>query len=609
MMPPTLSLGSLRSGYASGGLRPADVAETVLARIAARGDDAVWISVVEPDYLRSAAAALDPADRDRMPLWGVPFAVKDNIDIVGMATTAACPGFAYEPRSTAPLVERLLEAGALLVGKTNLDQFATGLNGTRSPYGVPVSVADPELIAGGSSSGSAVAVAAGLVSFAIGTDTAGSGRVPAALNGVVGIKPTHGLVSTRGIVPACRSLDCPSVFATCVADASAVLTAIAAYDDLDPYSKPLPTPSTPVVRVPLNGLRVAIPDHIDTWGARGERECWEHLVERLTGAGAELVAVPTGPFFDAGDQLYRGAWLAERLHSLAQFLDGSADEVLPVIRDVLRGADAVSGVDAFAALDSMQELHRRASRLLADVDVLVTPTVTETFAVQEMLADPVDLNARLGRFTTFTNLLDLCALALPAGKGAGGHPFGVTVQAAAGKDGMVAAVGTAIEALVGGIPAAAVAGARADGPATSIHLAVVGAHLAGFPLHGQLLERGAELVARTSTAPRYRLYRLRDSTPPKPGLRRVGETGREIAVEVYRVPLTEVGRFLAQVAAPLAIGQIELADGSVVHGFVCEPWGLDGAEDITAHGGWAEYAAATGMETATVGVPTRTPYV
>ncbi|RHW27036.1 allophanate hydrolase [Nocardioides immobilis] len=590
MTDPTLEPGSLRSGYASGRCTPAQVVETVLARIAARGDDGVWICMVEPDHLRNAAAALDPADRERLPLWGVPFAVKDNIDVAGMPTTAACPGFAYEPTTTAPVVERLLEAGALLVGKTNLDQFATGLNGTRSPYGVPVSVADPDLISGGSSSGSAVVVAAGLVSFAIGTDTAGSGRVPAALNGVVGLKPTHGLVSTRGIVPACRSLDCPSVFTTSVADASAVLAVLASYDELDPYARPLGKPSPPL-RMPLDRLRIGIPDQICAWGARGERACWDELLSRLTGAGAELVAVPMEPFFEAGDQLYGGAWLAERLHGLATFLGERSNEVLPEIREVLLGAGGVSGVEAFGAFDRMQALRRTVSRLLATVDVLITPTVTETFAVAEMVADPVALNARLGRFTTFTNLLDLCALAVPAGRGAGGHPFGVTVQAAAGKDATISAVGAAIEALLGDAPTPAAA--WAEPPAATLDLAVVGAHLAGFPLHEQLVERGAQLVARTATAPRYRLYRLLDAHPPKPALSRTGSSGSEIAVEVYRLPLAEVGGFLAHVAAPLAIGQVELADGSFVHGFVCEPWGLDGAEDITAHGGWAAYCGST----------------
>jgi len=589
MTSPSLDLGSLRDGYRSGACTPGEVVESILTRIRQRGADGVWISLVDPADLRRSYRALDPADMDRLPLWGVPFAVKDNVDVAGLPTTAACPGFAYEPTQSAPLVDRLLAAGALLIGKSNLDQFATGLNGTRSPYGVPVSVADPELIAGGSSSGSAVAVAAGLVTFAIGTDTAGSGRVPAALNGVVGGKPSRGLVSIRGIVPACRSLDCPSVFATSVADVSTILATIAAYDDLDPFSRPLPLPPAAVVPVSLHGLRVGIPDRIESWGSRGEQECWDRLVELLAGAGAELVAVPMGPLFEAGDQLYGGAWLAERLSSIEWFLDEQPDQVLPVIREVLSRADDVSGVDTFAALDRIQELQRATSRLFAGIEVLVTPTVTETFSVAELLADPIELNTRLGRFTTFTNLLDLCALAVPAGRGADGHPFGVTVQAAAGADGTIVAVGAAIEGLVGGLPtpAAAEAGTR---PAT-LDLAVVGAHLAGFPLHGQLLERGAQLVARTTTAPCYRLYRLPDATPPKPGIRRVGESGTGIAVEVYRLPLAQVGGFLAQVAAPLAIGQVELCDGSVVHGFVCEPWGLDGAEDISSYGGWAAYVA------------------
>ncbi|WP_183095113.1 allophanate hydrolase [Nocardioides stalactiti] len=587
---PPLDLSALQEGYLSGALTPLGVVEDVLDRIAVRGADGVWISLVEPDLVRAAAAGLDPATRDS-PLWGVPFAVKDNIDALGTLTTAGCPGFAYAPDASAPLVDRLVAAGALLIGKTNLDQFATGLNGTRSPYGVPTSVADPRLISGGSSSGSAVAVAAGLVSFAVGTDTAGSGRVPAALNGVVGTKPSRGLVSTRGVVPACRSLDCPSVFALTVGDATTVLAAIAAYDDLDPFSRPLPVPSPGVSPSPVAGLRIGVPDVIDAWGARGERSCWEELLGKLAAAGSVLVPVGMEPFFDAGDQLYGGAWLAERLSGIEGFVGPRRDQVLPVIHEVLRGAEAISGVDTFTALDRMRERRRTVAKALAGIDVLLTPTVTGTFEIAEMLADPVALNTRLGRFTTFTNLLDLCAVAVPAGRGPGGHPFGVTVQAAAGKDGRVAAVGAAIEALLAEstVPAAA----RPTSGGEALDLAVVGAHLAGFPLHGQLVDLGAELVVRTRTAPRYRLYRLPGAVPPKPGLRRVEAGGAEIAVEVYRVPLTEVGRFLAQVASPLAIGQVELVDGSMVHGFVCEPWVLDGAEDISDHGGWAAYLEST----------------
>jgi len=580
-----LDITTLRERYRSGELTPLSVVDAVLQRIADRGDDAVWISRLSPDEVRATAARLDLADLDDLPLYGVPFAVKDNIDVVGLETTAACPAFGYVAAASAPLVESLVAAGALLVGKTNLDQFATGLSGARSPYGVPSSAHDPNLISGGSSSGSAVAVAAGLVSFSIGTDTAGSGRVPAALNGVVGMKPSIGLVSATGIVPACRSLDCASVFAHSVGDAAAVLEVVSGFDPSDPWARPLPDPRARPVA--LRGLRVGVPDRVERWGCRGEYVAWLECRERLLEAGVELVPVDLTAFLDAGRQLYDGAWVAERRHGLEQILVARPDAVLPVIRTILDAGDTVSGVDVFGALTEMRQLRRSAYAELESVDVLLTPTVTETFTIEEMRADPIALNARLGTFTTFTNLLDLCAVAIPAG-GREDAPFGITVQAGAGRDGFVSSVAVAMEALL-----ADRAPAELDRVADGLLVAVVGAHLRGMPLHADLVLRGAELVERTTTDASYRLFALAGTVPPKPGLWRVDVGGAEIEVEVYRLPLDEVGGFLATVAAPLAIGQVTLADGRVVHGFVCEPKGFADAVDITAYGGWRAFREAS----------------
>jgi allophanate hydrolase len=563
-----------------------DVVDEVYTRIAARGDDHVWISLVPHDAARAAAAALDPADLTRLPLYGLPFAVKDNIDVAHMETTAACPEFTVVAQSDAALVSRLVAAGAVLVGKTNMDQFATGLNGTRSPYGVPGSANDDRLIAGGSSSGSGVAVAAGLVTFAVGTDTAGSGRVPAALNGVVGMKPSIGLVSSSGVVPACASLDCASVFALDVADGAAVLAVMAGMDRDDPWSRRLPVPPPSPRTVATARLRLGVPDVVAGWGDRGESEVWERLLTDLGEAGVELVPLSMGPFFEAGDQLYLGAWVAERLQGLEGFLSSHPTAALPEIREVLAGGAAVRGVDAFAALSDMQRLRRVTHDVLGPVDALLTPTVTETFTVQEMLADPIALNSRLGRFTTFTNLLDLCGVAVPAGTCPDGAPFGVTVQHVAGRDAHVAAVAAAVERVVAGVPV------ESPGHGDEcLDLAVVGAHLAGMPLHADLLARGATLVQRTLTAPTYRLFALRDTVPAKPGLRRVAVGGAAIEVEVYRLPLAEVGAFLATVTAPLGLGQVTLTDGREVHGFVCEPFALDDADDITGTGGWRAHQA------------------
>lgn len=585
----TLSLGSrsLHDRYAAGLSTPVDVVDEVYARIAARGKDHVWISLVPQDVARAAAAALDPADLTRLPLYGLPFAVKDNIDVAGMETTAACPAFAYTAARDAVVVARLLAAGAVLVGKTNLDQFATGLNGTRSPYGVPGSAHDPRLIAGGSSSGSGVAVGAGLVTFAIGTDTAGSGRVPAALNGVVGMKPSRGLVSNSGIVPACASLDCASVFATDVRDGAAVLAVLAGQDLADPWSRRLPVPSAAPRTVVTAGLRLGVPDVVTGWGNRGERDVWDGILAELGRAGVGLVPLPMKQFFEAGDQLYQGAWVAERLAGLEDFLDNHPAAVLPEIHEVLAAGSSIRGVDTFSALTDMQRLRQVTHDLLASVDALLTPTVTETFTVQDMLADPLTLNTRLGRYTTFTNLLDLCAVAVPAGIANSGVPMGVSVQQVAGRDTDLAAVAAAVERVVAGVPHGAPN--MDDG---CLEVAVVGAHLTGMPLHPDLVARGATLVARTATAPTYRLYALRNTEPLKPGLRRVTTGGTAIEVEVYRMPITEVGAFLATVTAPLGMGQVTLADGRTVHGFICEPYALDDADDITQARGWRAHQMA-----------------
>ncbi len=560
----------------------------------------MWISLVpRADALR-AAADLN-GDVDDLPLWGVPFAVKDNIDVARLVTTAACPDFGYVASATAPIVERLLAAGAILIGKTNLDQFATGLNGTRSPYGAPASVGDPTLISGGSSSGSAVAVAAGLVSFALGTDTAGSGRVPAALNAVVGAKPSIGLLSTTGIVPACRSLDCPSVFAGSVADAARVLAVCAAYDATAPWSRRLPSPQVPSGPRGLSGLRFAVPADVEHWGGRGEEDAWQAWCERLRGQGAELVPVDLTAFSEAGTQLYQGPWVAERLEGLEQFVGTHGDAMHPVTREILELGIEVRGVDTFAALSRMAHLRNTARDLLAHFDALVTPTVTETFTIVEMRANPIELNARLGTYTAFTNLLDLCAVAVPAGETSSGVPFGVTLQTTAGRDRALLDLATAVQHELE--PAANRDRVVTDvNDAESLDLAVVGAHLRGQPLHQELLRCGAELVEQTTTAPSYRLFALADTLPPKPGLRRVSDGGAAIEVEVHRLPRQQVGDFLATIAAPLAIGRVRLVDGREVLGFVCEALAFDSALDITHYGGWRAYLDSSPPE-----APTETP--
>jgi allophanate hydrolase len=514
----------------------------------------VWISTVPADDVRAAVAAA-PAGR---PLSGLTFAVKDNIDVAGLPTTAGCPDFAYRPERTAPVVRRLLDAGAVLAGKTNLDQFATGLTGTRSPYGTPESVFGGGLIAGGSSSGSAVAVAAGLVDFALGTDTAGSGRVPAALNGIVGVKPTRGLVSTRGVVPACRSLDCVSIFAPDVALASAVLRVVRGPEEDDPWSRVGPD----TVRDPA-ALRVGVPADLDFFGDAGQEKAFAAAAGRL-GAAA---TVDIGPLLEAGDLLYRGPWVAERLAGLDGFLRAHPGSVLPVTRTVLESGRSFTAADAFRAQHRLQELRAWTDRLWRRIDALVLPTVGTTYTVDEIAADPIGRNLTLGRYTQFANLLDLAAVSVPNGFTADGRPAGLTVFGPAFSDGTLAL-------LAAGLP-----------PPDLVTIAVVGLHLSGEPRNGELLALGGIPAGAARTAPCYRLYRLPSGAP---GLVRT-TVGGPIDVELWQLPGASVGPLLAGVAAPLGLGRVLLADGSEVTGFLCEAYAAAGAEDITASGGWRNH--------------------
>jgi allophanate hydrolase len=599
----SLDLASLQEAYRSGRLVPADVVDAIYDRIESRGDDGVWIHLVSRDEARRAAQDVVPgAER---PLAGIPFAIKDNMDVGGLPTTAACPAFAYVADETATVVARLEGAGAILIGKTNLDQFATGLNGTRTPYGIPATPFDPTMISGGSSSGSAVAVSAGLVSFALGTDTAGSGRVPAAFTGTVGVKPSPGLASTAGIVPACHSLDCPSVFALTVADGALVLAAMSGPDAADPWSRPAPIPAADPRPAPLDGLVLGVPleTQLGLDAGSGYREAWDRLAGELTSAGAQLVEIDLEQFFAAGELLYQGPWLAERLSGVERFVDAQPEALHPVTRTLLESGRGVTGTEAFRGLHELQRLRAATAPVLEGVAALLTPTASRTFTVAEMLADPIALNSALGRFTTFANLLRLAAVAVPGGLTARGMPFGVSIQTPWGQDERALSIAAAIEQLVA-LPLAATGlsprgtpSPATPSPATpssaaggaGLSLAVVGAHLSGMPLHPRLLELGAEPVAVTTTSPDYRLYAL--AGVAKPGLVRVGSGGSAIELEVYRLPFASVGELLAEIDAPLSLGTVRLADGGSVHGFLCEPAGLEGARDITEFGGWRGYLA------------------
>lgn len=542
------TIQDMRNAMLDGTTSPEVEVEAAYERLEACDDDAIVINTIPREVAVAQARDLSRRDAKSLPLYGIPFAVKDNIDVRGVATTAGCPAYAYQPAVNATSVERLVAAGAIPIAKTNLDQFATGLVGTRSPFGIPRLPWAPDHIPGGSSSGSAVCVARGIVPFALGTDTAGSGRVPAAFTGIVGVKPTRGRVSTVGVVPAIRSLDCVSTFTHSVRDGSSVLDVLNGFDPNDPMSRfPSATRRDRLLRVGITG-------QVPSW-----------VRERLA-RSTFTVDVDIEPFIEIGATLYGGPWVAGRVASVGAFIERHYDEVDPIVRDVIMDARRWTAEDVIRAEIRLAEMARATEEVWERVDVIVAPTTPRHPTIAEVLADPLGVNTELGRFTNFVNLLDLCAVACPPN---------ITVMARSWHD----ADALGIAAQISGI----------DGDVGSIDVAVVGAHLSGEPLHFQLVELGAQFVASTITAPSYRLYALANTTPPKPGLVREQSAGASIEVEVYRLNAAAFGQFVASIPQPLAIGCVDLIDGRSVRGFVCEPAGLHGARDITELGGWRHF--------------------
>ncbi len=557
-----------------------DVARAALVRIAAYDtvQPQAWIARFPDAEVLAAARKVDVriAAGETLPLAGVLFAVKDNIDVAGIATSAACPPFAYQPERNAFVVRRLLDAGAICVGKTNLDQFATGLNGTRSPHGAPRCVYNLAYVSGGSSSGSSVAVGAGLVPIALGTDTAGSGRVPAAFNGLVGLKPSKGRWSTSGLLPACRSLDCITVFARDADDAALVDGVVAGIDSQDIYSRHLE--DQPV------GQRLAIPlpANLPWFGDVQAEYLYAQALDRLRALGFELVEFDVAPLLEAAKLLYNGPWVAERTAAMEHVLADMPEAVDPTVREIVEVGRNYTAVDTFRAQYALMEYARVAEALWDEADALVVPTSPTIYRVAEMLANPIVLNSHFGTFTNFVNLLDMAAIAVPAGFRLNGTGFGISFFAPAGADRALLDL-----ARLWGDPYDKPQ-LDLEGRMDTIRLAVVGAHLEGMPLHWQLTSRDARFVSATETAPSYRLYAMANSKPPKPALVH-DETGSSIKVEVYELDAAAFGTFVAEVPPPLAIGTVTLADGSSVKGFVAEPRALTGALDITRHGGWRDY--------------------
>jgi allophanate hydrolase len=593
----SFTIHGLLEGYRAGVFTPTEIAAQVLERAEQAPQRNVWITRLKHDQVMQRARDLERGPHD-LPLYGVPFVIKDSIDLAGTPTTVACPDYAYVPERSAFVVQRLIDAGAIPLGKTNLDQFATGLVGVRSPYGACANAFDPSFVSGGSSSGSAVAVATGLAPFALATDTAGSGRVPAAFNNVVGLKPTRGLLSTRGIVPACRTADCATLMALSVSDAARVFAVLRSFDAEDPYARTVSPAKRGVP--PLQRLRFGVPprEQLEFFGDAEYERCFAAAVERLAALGARPVSIDYAPFLAAGRLLYDGAWVAERNAVFAEFLASHPDSVLPVTRAIIEGGARFRATDAFRAQYELARLRRRVDALWRDIDTVVTPTAGTIYPRAAIEFDPVALNTNLGRYTMSANLLDLAALALPAGFRPDGLPFGITLLAPAGLDEALLAWGHELQvALELPLGALGVGLPRSPAPEHALHaesvaLAVCGAHMEGMPLNRELLALGARLLRRTRTAPCYRLYALPDGPPHRPGLVRVPHDGAAIEVEVWQLPAAALGPFLARIPAPLGIGKLELADATWTSGFLCESHATVGATDITHLGGWRAYLAS-----------------
>jgi len=598
-LPEAFTIGWLKEQYAAGKFTPEVVVSEIIRRSERDAAMNIWITppsagLIGPYVER--LRTLDPADA---PLWGIPFAIKDNIDLAGVPTTAACEPFAYNPSEHAVVVERLIAAGAIPVGKTNLDQFATGLVGTRSPYGETHNALRPELISGGSSSGSAVAVARGQAAFALGTDTAGSGRVPAALNRLVGYKPSLGAWPVKGVVPACESLDCVTVFASSLEDAYAVDQAARGMCDADPWSRSLPSPSS------LRPSRLLVPiDGPEFFGpyAEGCEAAWNAVVKKLKGLEIPVEHVDTDLFEAAAELLYGGPWVAERWAGLGSFVEANPGATFPVTERVLRsGVDEVHTAAAlFRAKHKLQRLKAEARLLLRDA-VLALPTAGGTWTREQVRNEPLAANSAMGRYTNHCNLLDLCAVAIPAGDAAENVPFGITMFGLAEQESLIRG---AAERFVSYAPSQGAAVETDSGGAKPVSfpsedatlVAVCGLHMRGFALEPQMLGSGAVFVKETRTAARYSLLRLA-TTPAKPGLVRRIEGGVPIELELWAMPQSSFGAFVAAIPSPLGIGKIELEDGTEVPGFICEGYAATanaGAEDITLFGGWRRYVAYAG---------------
>lgn len=600
-----LSIQHLKKLYKSGVLKPRDIIADVLSRCDALNDKStdeynpIWIYRLSERELEPYLIHLENSEPDDLPLYGIPFAIKDNIDLAGINTTAACPEFSYTANKNAYVVACLIKAGAIPIGKTNMDQFATGLVGVRSPepWGPCKNALNPEIISGGSSSGSAVAVAEGLVSFSLGTDTAGSGRVPASLNNIVGLKPTRGVLSCSGVVPACKSLDCVSIFATNIDDANTVFDVVSVFDQDDAYARK---------NVYANGKRYGLhsektlrlgvpkPHQLAFFENKEAERLFYEALECFKHCDTKIVEIDLDPFISAAKLLYEGPWVAERYLATQELFESNQEAMLPVIQTIIGGGKNGSAADAFSSQYQLNTFKQRALQELAKVDAIITPTNGTYYSINDVLENPIQLNSNLGYYTNFMNLLDCSAVAIPTGKYANAVGFGVTLFHSAFNDKVLLTLAKRVEDALVIAPGKTLYAHHKtkpsnQSPSTTIDVLVCGAHLEGLPLNWQLVERGAKKIWEGVTSKSYRLFALSGGPVKRPAMVRDEAKGSSIAVEVWRMPTENFGSFVAEIPSPLGIGKVELEDARWVSGFICDAWGLEGATDVTEFGAWRKY--------------------
>jgi allophanate hydrolase len=589
----SLLIPHLHLQYREGRLTPFDLVQRLCTQPPEDPRRNIWITRLELEQIMPYVRALEGQSPETRPLYGIPFVIKDNIDLAGIPTTAGCAEYAYVPQRSATVVQKLIDAGAIPLGKTNLDQFATGLVGARSPYGACRNSFDADYVAGGSSSGSAVAVALGLASFSLGTDTAGSGRVPAAFNNIVGLKPTLGRLSSCGVVPACRTLDTVSIFALTCGDAATVLDAAAGFDAADPYSRPLGD-------VSLCGNRFGVPraQDLQFFGDGDYAGLFDATVKRLRSLGFTPVEIDFTPFLEAARLLYEGPWLAERFAAVGDFLADHPQAGLPLTRAIIEAGRPLSATAAFRGQYRLAALKRACEASWSQMDFLLTPTAATLYTVAAVEADPLRLNANLGYYTNYMNLLDLTGVAVPAGFRGDRLPFGVTlVGPCASERALLPLAARLHRASVGRLGATGTP-PPAEAPAAIgilrsgyVSIAVCGAHMQGLPLNHQLRDRDAYFLQATRTAPKYRLFALAGGAVPRPGLVQVGADGAAIEVELWAIPERHLGSFLVGIPAPLGLGSLEMQDGATSLGFICEAYAAQSGVDISGYGGWRAYLA------------------